>query len=735
MDTKSRNKVPKLALLVLLFTFGISGLFALASNGSNLLNDYFETEEFCSEYNQFIDYLILYELNEMTSEEAKKAITVSAEEIDEHRYRYGDLLSQKTNIQNQYADLIDEAEAAGDKEVAAAYKKERDEKIEDISENFKSDEHVEKKVRNEKEQDIDKYFRNLQNNRSDYLRYREAFSYYLKDRESSKVYTNLDIPENDSPKDYLNKKNMVFIQSYPAGDQGYLSAQYNFGLAGEQESVREIVTTPKLFEGQVAVSKTEASSSYILDRYENFQKRKMLLLIYIAASLAALAVSVVLGKKEIKYLALNEKWAGVYLRLPIDLRVLLFGLTMAAGLISFFFINDQFYYFSFYQLADLLILLVIATLLMLAFILQVKMIAVQWGNRTKLKEDWKGSLLYRMFSGIRDAFLFRSIGIQLLILLSGIFLLGIFTVVIFIQPVFILVYMFLLLIGIVSTVILVKRAGYFNRIVMNTNELAAGTMGADLPVKKKSVLGTLAGNINVLKHGVKKSQNEQAKSERLKTELITNVSHDLRTPLTSIITYTELLKAPEVDEADREAYLEIIDRKSKRLKVLIDDLFEASKMASGSVEMVKERIDLVQLLQQALAEHTEKMDQTSLQFRISTPEQPVFAMVDGQTLWRVFDNLIGNILKYSLENTRVYISLKMISDKAVITFKNVTKYELSESVDELFERFKRGDQSRNTEGSGLGLAIAKSIVDLHDGELEIEVDGDLFKVIVTLETV
>jgi signal transduction histidine kinase len=297
-----------------------------------------------------------------------------------------------------------------------------------------------------------------------------------------------------------------------------------------------------------------------------------------------------------------------------------------------------------------------------------------------------------------------------------------------------LVFGVLVIIGIFSLMALLKSTGYLNKIIENTDELATGKMGADLPVKGRSVLAKLAGNINILKHGVKKSKTEQAKSERLKTELITNVSHDLRTPLTSIITYSELLKTQDLSEADRTAYIEIIDRKSQRLKVLIDDLFEASKMASGSVELVKEKVDLVQLLQQALAEHNGTLENAGLQLRIATPEKPVYAMVDGQKLWRVFDNLIGNILKYSLENTRVYITLKQYDGEASFTFKNVTRYELSENVEELYERFKRGDESRNTEGSGLGLAIAKSIVDLHEGEMDIGVDGDLFKVTITLKS-
>lgn len=180
------------------------------------------------------------------------------------------------------------------------------------------------------------------------------------------------------------------------------------------------------------------------------------------------------------------------------------------------------------------------------------------------------------------------------------------------------------------------------------------------------------------------------------------------------------------------AYVEIIDRKSKRLKVLIDDLFEVSKMASGNMELKKDKVDLVQLLQQTLAEHDNAINASSLQFRFTTPGVPVYAVVDGQKFWRVFDNLIANILKYSLENSRVYIAVQTLDNQVSITFKNVSRYEINGNMDELFERFKRGDSSRHTEGSGLGLAIAKSIVDLHEGQLDLEMDGDLFKVTITL---
>lgn len=167
---------------------------------------------------------------------------------------------------------------------------------------------------------------------------------------------------------------------------------------------------------------------------------------------------------------------------------------------------------------------------------------------------------------------------------------------------------------------------------------------------------------------------------------------------------------------------------------MIDDLFEVSTMASGNAKLLLEQTDLVQLMQQALAEYKEDMDSSNIHFRISLPEEPIYVIADGQKLWRAFDNLIGNMMKYSLVQTRAYITMQLSEQQqeVTITFKNVSKYEISDNAEELFERFKRGDTSRHTEGSGLGLAIAKSIIDLHEGRLTLETDGDLFKAAVVL---
>jgi signal transduction histidine kinase len=470
-------------------------------------------------------------------------------------------------------------------------------------------------------------------------------------------------------------------------------------------------------------------------------------LIYAGSSVLALIITLIASRKSKVIPAEIERWRPFYNKLPIDLRTIFFGFTVIGAILSLFLLKDLLmfnYEISSDAIEMIIVLIGTSGLCGLAFI-QGKYLSEEFKDWQNVKNAWKNGLLYKIWSifktvmkktakGIKEAFLNRSTGTQLFVVLGIIFGLGMGSIIMLFHPLFALFYLMVLAFaGIPLVMALVKRIGYFNRIVETTNELASGHMGQDLPVTGKNVLATLAGNINVLKQGVKTSLSEQAKSERLKTELITNVSHDLRTPLTSIITYTGLLKSGEVSGEDRSAYLEIIDRKSKRLKVLIDDLFEVSKMASGNIELRKEKVDLVQLLQQALAEHDNAIGESNLHFRVTNPGVPLFSRVDGQRLWRVFDNLIGNILKYSLENSRVYIAIAAVKGQAVITFKNVSKYELNDQSEELFERFKRGDKSRHTDGSGLGLAIAKSIVDLHEGSLDIDTDGDLFKVSISLK--
>ncbi|MEG6522781.1 sensor histidine kinase [Desulfotomaculum sp. 1211_IL3151] len=752
MATKWKSRALLLAW-ILLVTFGLSGILSALSQGSDYFKkDYFQTQGFAGQLNEFIDYLSIFELNYRTPEEMKKGITVSQEEIEEHRNRYGDLATQIADITGQYEEKILAAENVKNKELADIYITERDTKIEDIANNFKSDDHVRAKIVKEKEEKIDQYYRKLEDHRTQFANVRTGFIYYLKDNTTGEVFTNLAAANESEANQLMNSKNTLFIRSYPNAQYGYLRTTgrpYNFGY--NEELLGNPLVREKAFEGKIAVPMVRekaleggitvpnaaATTSMILSNYHDYQQKQQLFLIYTLSALLSLLLSFYIYKKTTMVkLAAIENWQAYYNRIPLDVSV---GIFVFIGFITLIrltypyalYLHEYFYSFVVRSLVD-----VIVTAPFLALTLsQGKLILARVNDRTKLQAEWTNSLTHRVCCGIKGAFLIRSIGTQIIIILLLVFACGVGSIVVLMEPEMLLLYLpFLIVIGIPMAMLIFKRMGYFNRIVCYTNELTRGNLEPDLPVLGKSVLATLAHNINQLKQGVKSSQREQAKSERLKTELITNVSHDLRTPLTSIITYTELLKTPDLAEEDREAYIQIIDRKAKRLKVLIDDLFEASKMASGSIELTKEKVDLVQLLQQALAEHNEAISESTLQLRVTTPDKPLHALVDGQKLWRVFDNLIGNILKYSLENTRVYISMKNSNNKAVLIFKNVTKYELGENIDEMFERFKRGDTSRHTDGSGLGLAIAKSIVDLHQGNLDIEVDGDLFKITLTLNT-
>ncbi|TXK85074.1 sensor histidine kinase KdpD [Paenibacillus sp. N3.4] len=272
-----------------------------------------------------------------------------------------------------------------------------------------------------------------------------------------------------------------------------------------------------------------------------------------------------------------------------------------------------------------------------------------------------------------------------------------------------------------------RRLGTLHHILVSVEQITAGNLNSSMKVGGSGNLARLAQQLNNMKMGFKASMEKEMKSERMKTELITNVSHDLKTPLTSIINYVDLLKQKDLSPELSSSYIEVLERKTQRLQVLIDDLFEVSKMASGAVELQVETVNLSALLNQALGEFSEKIESSKLSFRVHMPQAAILVPLDGRKTWRVFENLISNALKYAMPDTRVHLSLTEENNQVAFTIKNVSAYEIDYEVDELLERFKRGDPSRYTEGSGLGLAIAKSIVELQGGQLRIEADGDLFK--------
>lgn len=277
-----------------------------------------------------------------------------------------------------------------------------------------------------------------------------------------------------------------------------------------------------------------------------------------------------------------------------------------------------------------------------------------------------------------------------------------------------------------------ERMGYIDEISKSVEKMINEDTSARVPEDEGSVFVSLAKNINKLQDGYSVATEEKIKSERMKTELITNVSHDLKTPLTSIINYIDILKKEEIEPEHARDYVSILEQKSQRLNTLVQDLFEVSKAASGNIELENEKIDVVELLKQTLGEQDSRIKESELSFVTNIPNEPINIKADGKKLQRVFDNLIVNATKYSLKGTRVYIDL-IKKDKLELSIKNIANYEMNFSEDEIVERFTRGDSSRNSEGSGLGLAIAKSLTDLMGIGLKITVDGDLFKVTLTMD--
>jgi len=290
----------------------------------------------------------------------------------------------------------------------------------------------------------------------------------------------------------------------------------------------------------------------------------------------------------------------------------------------------------------------------------------------------------------------------------------------------------LILLVIYSAVLFYFLRGYFrdirekyDRLNMAAAAIANGDLKTEIPADT-GLFEPVAESLQKIQEGFGKAVEEEVKSQRMKTELITNVSHDLKTPLTAIITYVDLLKKEE-DPGKQKEYVEVLEKKSQRLKVLIEDLFEISKAGSGNVKLELMDVDVVNLFKQVKLELEDKIKKADLDFRCSYPEEKLTVRLDSQKTYRIFENLLVNIVKYAMPHTRVFIEILREDDQAVIRMKNISEQELNIQGQELTERFVRGDASRNTEGAGLGLAIVKSFVELQGGEFGIEIDGDLFK--------
>lgn len=377
-----------------------------------------------------------------------------------------------------------------------------------------------------------------------------------------------------------------------------------------------------------------------------------------------------------------------------------------------------------------LISVIWTSLALLIYYVLIRVIIINYNERNLFKKN----ITIKCWDYLSEI-MTRSSIIKTFLIMSGLYVIS--GLLLFVVSAILNIFPIGILIGIILTiiyiVIFIKELIYLDKIIIGSKAATEGKLNCNIEEKGRGHLRELAHDINNIRDGLRKSIESEIKSENMKTELITNVSHDLKTPLTSIINYIDLLKRENIESETAKDYINILDKKSQRLKVLIDDLFEASKATSGAMELNITKIDIVQLLKQSLGENDERFKNSNLSVKLDIPDTKIFINGDGQRLYRVFENLISNIVKYSLSNTRVYIQMYVDDEnKVVIIMRNISAYELDFCANEITNRFKRGDSSRSTEGSGLGLAIAKSIVELHGGKFNIEVDGDLFKSIIRL---
>lgn len=287
----------------------------------------------------------------------------------------------------------------------------------------------------------------------------------------------------------------------------------------------------------------------------------------------------------------------------------------------------------------------------------------------------------------------------------------------------------------VLTAVLILIVINMRRLQEGAKRIAAGEV--DYTIDLTHMIGDFKAHgedLNCIRDGLQTAVDERVKSERMKAELITNVSHDIKTPLTSIVNYVDLLKKEELGSDTAREYVAVLERQAQRLKKLTEDVVEASKASTGSIPVNLERTDLNVLLSQAAGEFTDRFAEQKLELCFSASQEQTYVMADGRLLWRVFSNLMSNVGKYALEGTRVYLSIDVQRGRGVISLKNISRYPLNVSGEELMERFVRGDKSRTSEGSGLGLSIARSLTELQGGVFDITVDGDLFKVTISFET-
>lgn len=556
--------------------------------------------------------------------------------------------------------------------------------------------------------------------------------FFVKNNSTGKIYTNTNYKSNEdfrkNQNDYCNLEidlsNNKSTYTKIIDKKRLSSSVYAnsfWGMQGNSDSISISISIPKEinnYDDSIALGSYQDDFKY----YRNYIDTLFKVLI----SSGVISIISLIACIKIKGKLINKDGIllKIYRRIPIEIYIVGISILLFSLILDFGYIVS-------------IIAKFIAITLLTIWIIYFK-------NLDKKKDLITNSITYnvcRFFINIikniikykhKLPLVKRLILVELIIvIIAGIIFMFLYTTEYWYNPLFMLIAIsgYITLSLVIITGIILNKVDYLDKIIKGTKEIKNGNINHKIEVNGKDTLAIFAQDINNLSEGLENAIDEKFRSERMKAELITNVSHDLKTPLTSIINYVDLIKKEEHIEPEYlKDYINILDNKSKRLKVLIEDLFEASKASSGNIELNIEKLDLNQLLRQSIGENEEKISKANLDLKVNLPKEQIYINCDGKRMYRVFENLLINISKYSLHNTRVYIDMKLEEEKVYISFKNISAYELNFEADEIIERFKRGDLARNTEGSGLGLAIARDLVELQGGDFDIQIDGDLFKV-------
>ena len=559
----------------------------------------------------------------------------------------------------------------------------------------------------------------------------DAIKYVIVDNESGKIYTNLDenIYSLEELKNKLKSENLPYFNYNGETKQVDTNINNNriknldtsyLARELEEHSTYEIYTT---LNDDLSLFNELTVEKIAFNMVKTFGDAPIITIPLFIVLTICLCIYLLLATGH------KKGYKGIYLnridKCPIEISGAI--IITCIVLVSILLITVCDYRYIETRTENIILATVMGTLIvsMYALIAWIVTIIIK---KIKSHTLWNSSLIYKFLVWLQTTIdtIFANIGtnIKIIALFIGTILISI--ILFNIDGIGILL---LLVFWVLVVYAILVKVNDFNKIKQALKGIYNGQTNIELNTNEfKGELKETSIYINDIQNGFSNAINESIKSERMKTELITNVSHDIKTPLTSIINYVDLLKTENIKNEKAKEYIEILEGKSQRLKKLIEDLVEVSKASSGNLKLNIEKINLVELIKQTTGEFEDKFKEKNLIIETNMLDNNIYINADNRYMYRVIENIFSNISKYALEGSRVYIDVNKNKDQAKIEIKNISKEKLNISADELMQRFVRGDKSRTTEGSGLGLSISKSLVELQNGKFNIIIDGDLFKV-------